>query len=248
MKRLAAWLVVGAAAVFAALAVTGNFSVEANQPITRISALDFMVDWPKLVGKRVIVTGGSVVAAGEKFSQLRLPGGNAMLYPPWLDREDLRYLFTNCLSFLTNQICTMQVSGVVEQSPIGGPGLTDVDFLTPSQEAATAPAAPPAAIVTAAPPTPAGEARSDAATPTERIAELDLGLAKLKSELSSIDEKTGGKAHSEAEIAMLAVESARLFLSMYQLDPSTANMTAFQAKMVDVKTAQDIFLRLVKPQ
>lgn len=97
-----------------------------------MTGLDFMVDWPGLEGRKVIVTGGAVVSASAKFALLQVPGGNVTLTGPWADREDLRYLFKVCTSLLPDKSkCTMTVSGTVGKSFSGGPKLSGVDFDIP---------------------------------------------------------------------------------------------------------------------
>jgi hypothetical protein len=103
------------------------------QEVKVMTGPDFMVDWPKLVGQRVQITGGRVTAATEKDAYLLLPGGLVFLEPPWAEREDLRYLFHNCTDLVSDDsACTMTVTGNVEKRPsTGGPKLTDVKFTLP---------------------------------------------------------------------------------------------------------------------
>jgi len=99
-----------------------------------MTGLDFMVDWPKLVGETVTITDGRITTASDQFAFLRMSGGKAWLRPPWSDREDLRYVFAHCTSMLTDSACVMPVTGTVRGEGIGGsPELTGVDFQVPTQ-------------------------------------------------------------------------------------------------------------------
>jgi hypothetical protein len=100
-----------------------------------IDALDFMVDWPKMIGQTVRVTGGKVWGAGLSRAYLSAPGGNVDLDPPWLDREDLRYIFRNCTSSVDSERCALTVIGTVQRDTyrVDEPRLVGVDFEVPSQ-------------------------------------------------------------------------------------------------------------------
>jgi len=71
----------------------------------KIRGTDLLVDWPKLMGRRVHVKGGRVVAARVAFALLQVQGGHVNLSPPWFDREQLRYVLNYCTSLLTSRMC-----------------------------------------------------------------------------------------------------------------------------------------------
>jgi hypothetical protein len=57
-----------------------------------------------------------------------------MVKPPFVDREDLRFLLNNCTGLLATDGCAMSVVGVVKKPSFGNnPELAEVDFLIPSQ-------------------------------------------------------------------------------------------------------------------
>lgn len=96
---------------------------------TRIEPIEFMVTWPDLVGRDVVITKGRIVAASDAFMILQLPGGNVTLKPPWLDRDDLRPLFEHCTSLMTDDRCDVAAEGTVGKMAVGnGPQLKGVDF------------------------------------------------------------------------------------------------------------------------
>lgn len=98
----------------------------------QISGLDFMVDWPSLVGQTVTITDGRVFGARADGALLDVPGGSVPLRGPWADREDLRYLFTHCEGIMPDKACEIAVTGTVAKEQFGdGVNLTDTDFHTP---------------------------------------------------------------------------------------------------------------------
>jgi len=102
----------------------------------RIDVTDLIVDWPSLVGKRVVVLNGTIAGASADHALLKAPVGHIMLLPPWSSREDLRYLFRYCSVLLTDEhACQMTVIGDVNPSRISDqePELDGVDFLIPVQ-------------------------------------------------------------------------------------------------------------------
>lgn len=115
----------------AVLALSGH-SATGGEEFRSISGLDFMVDWPNLVGTKVIIRGGRVALAGDDVAFLIVPGGQIYLSPPWADREDLRYLFGHCSQALTESDCNIDVAGIVERwADRDQAGLSPVDFLIP---------------------------------------------------------------------------------------------------------------------
>ena len=102
------------------------------QDTVTMNGLDFMVDWPKLMGQRVTISGGQVRFADSDAARLKLPGGNVDLKPQWVDREDLRYIFKHCTEIPDGSICVTSVTGTVAKPAYGGDvELTDVDFDIP---------------------------------------------------------------------------------------------------------------------
>lgn len=98
-----------------------------------IDPIEFMVSWPDLVGRDVVITKGRIVGASDGMMLLSLPGGNVTLYPPWVDRDDLRPLFEHCTSLLTDDRCDVAAEGTVGKMLIGnGPKLSNVDFFKPA--------------------------------------------------------------------------------------------------------------------
>lgn len=101
--------------------------------VAMIDPLEFMVSWPDLVGRDVVITKGRIAFASDKFMLMQLPGGNVTLMPPWLDRDDLRPLFQYCTSILTDDRCDVAAEGTVGKMVIGdGPQLKGVDFYKPA--------------------------------------------------------------------------------------------------------------------
>jgi len=113
----------------AALAMLASTAVAEDN----FDMVDFLVDWPKMIGERVHLQ-GQVISASEDFMMLHIPPENITL-KGWRDREDLRYLFRNCTGLFTDKSkCTMGVVGTVTKSNIGDQlQLTDVDFEIPGQ-------------------------------------------------------------------------------------------------------------------
>ena len=98
--------------------------------IIELTALDFVVDWPKYVGSQVVVRGGKVVGAGDDVSFLKVPGRLVYLKPPWHDRNDLRFILTHCLAASSGDECLIDVSGIVGRfHNREEPMLSPVDFL-----------------------------------------------------------------------------------------------------------------------
>ncbi|AZO42947.1 hypothetical protein EJ076_18510 [Mesorhizobium sp. M7D.F.Ca.US.005.01.1.1] len=94
-----------------------------------IDPVEFMVTWPDLVCRDVVITKGRIAVASDAFMILQLPGGNVTLKPPWLDRDDLRPLFEHCTSVLTDDRCDVAAEGTVGKVAVGnGPQLEGVDF------------------------------------------------------------------------------------------------------------------------
>lgn len=98
-----------------------------------IDPVEFMVSWPDLIGRDVVITKGRIVGASDGMMLMSLPGGNVTLYPPWVDRDDLRPLFEHCTSLLTDDRCDVAAEGTVGKMLIGnGPQLKGVDFFKPA--------------------------------------------------------------------------------------------------------------------
>ncbi|RWO83173.1 MAG: hypothetical protein EOS18_06165 [Mesorhizobium sp.] len=115
----------------AALAACSTCATAQQQVL--IDPLEFMVSWPDLVGRDVVITKGRVAFAGDQFMLLQLPGGNVTLMPPWRDRDDLRPLFEHCTGIVTDDSCDVAAEGTVGKMLVGdGPQLKGVDFYKPA--------------------------------------------------------------------------------------------------------------------
>lgn len=76
--------------------------------------VDFVVDWPSLIGETVRITGGRVFGADSTRALLMLGSDSVVLDPPWKDREDLRHVLTHCTALDSDPaFCGMPVTGVV---------------------------------------------------------------------------------------------------------------------------------------
>ncbi|TIV93595.1 MAG: hypothetical protein E5V74_24885 [Mesorhizobium sp.] len=84
-----------------ALAASATATAAAGDRVL-IDPVEFMVAWPDLVGREVVITKGRIAVASDQFMLMKLPGGTVTLYPPWDDRDDLRPLFEHCTSVLTD--------------------------------------------------------------------------------------------------------------------------------------------------
>jgi hypothetical protein len=96
-------------AAAAALGFVFGATAAAADPV-EISGLDFMVDWPTMVGQTVRITDGRVIGADHQSILLSAKGGSVSLRPEWVDREDLRYLFAHCDGIDTGEDCVMPVT------------------------------------------------------------------------------------------------------------------------------------------
>ena len=116
-------------AVAAALLMllSGAFSARS---LVQIGVIDFVVDWPTLIGSPVEIRDGVVVGFDDRSAILK--NGTALIYlfPPWRDREDLRFLLKRCGSLIESPGCAMGVYGVATKKEFmeDRPTLTDVDF------------------------------------------------------------------------------------------------------------------------
>lgn len=97
-----------------------------------IDPVEFMVSWPDLVGREVVVTKGRIAVASDRFMVLNVPGGTVTLMPPWKDRDDLRLLFKECTALVTDERCDVAAEGKVGKSVTGAPQLSGVDFYKPA--------------------------------------------------------------------------------------------------------------------
>lgn len=129
--RMSLWQNIKGVRTGLAVAVACAATPAAAEDGSTMTGLDFMVDWPELVGSTVTIAGGLIAMADADGAFLRVPGGNIRVSGPWADREDLRYLFTHCTSILPPEDrCTMAVTGTVANSR-GKPQLTNSDFQIP---------------------------------------------------------------------------------------------------------------------
>ncbi|RVD14309.1 MAG: hypothetical protein EOS73_29455 [Mesorhizobium sp.] len=124
-------LLLAIVATTAIAAAFGANSAKAGDQVM-IDPVEFMVSWPDLIGRDVVITKGRIAVASDQFMLLNVPGGNITLMPPWADRDDLRVLFQNCTSVLTDQRCDVAAEGTVGKSLAGAPQLSGVDFFKPA--------------------------------------------------------------------------------------------------------------------
>lgn len=93
---------------------------------------DFLAEWPNLLGQRATVS-GTIYNATEDSMLLELPAETVRLIGPWVDRNDLRYLFRYCFAADAPKAkCTMPVTGTVRAIQ-GRVQLESVDFQPPAQ-------------------------------------------------------------------------------------------------------------------
>jgi hypothetical protein len=117
-----------ASAAFLAIAATPGLS----QEIPRLSMVDFVIDWQKYEGQFVVITDGMIAGATMDFVQLYTEGARVHLRPPWVQREDMRYVLKKCAGLIGGEGCQILVGGFVEKADFGGgPQLTKVDFAVP---------------------------------------------------------------------------------------------------------------------
>ena len=81
-------------------------------------SLSFMIEAPKLIGKRVRIT-GQVYDAGFANTFMKIAGGTVYLRPPWTEREDFRSLIPKCSGYMAEEKCT--VTNDVLQNPSRSP-------------------------------------------------------------------------------------------------------------------------------
>lgn len=117
--------------ILAAALITASTATAGERVL--IDPVEFMVSWPDLIGRDVVITKGRIAVASDKFMLMKVPGGNVTLMPPWTDRDDLRLLFANCTSVLTDERCDVAAEGKVGKSLAGEPQLSGVDFFKPAQ-------------------------------------------------------------------------------------------------------------------
>src|SRR5690349_8304287 len=95
--------------ISACAAMVWTSQISRAEEYKEMTGVDFMTDWPTLVGKPVAITDGLVFGASDRFTMLQVQGGSARLDPPWVDREDLRYLFKRCAGMSDEPACFMTV-------------------------------------------------------------------------------------------------------------------------------------------
>lgn len=96
-----------------------------------ISSVDFLVDWPEMVGERVRISGAVVYGFSQTYGTVKLSDQYFGVVEPWRDRDDLRFLFRNCSKLIPDERCEMPVVGTVQKDITGRLQLTDVDFEVP---------------------------------------------------------------------------------------------------------------------
>lgn len=78
-----------------------------------VEMLDFIVDWRNYIGKEVILVGGAIALASNEDAMLSSRAGQVALWPPWLNREDLRYVLKYCAGVDRGPACQRPVAGTV---------------------------------------------------------------------------------------------------------------------------------------
>lgn len=93
---------------------------------------DVMADWPTMIGQRLILEGAYVILAEPGIAMVDSSAGNILVWGPFKDREDVRYLLTYCTDVRPpKDRCTMYLEGTIMQSSGAEPQLKDVDFRPP---------------------------------------------------------------------------------------------------------------------
>jgi hypothetical protein len=93
--------------------------------------VDFLTDWPSLLGQSVTLENMEVFAFSERSANGKVGGQYVTLHAPWAEREDLRFLFAHCATFRTGKKCVLTVTGTVSKDIGGDVQLSDVDFVIP---------------------------------------------------------------------------------------------------------------------
>lgn len=82
---------------------------------------------------------------------------------------------------------------------------------------------------------------------TSDIAKVKVQLAEMRASIVDKDEKTQGVAHIKAEFALLAIDKVDLQLAKLAKDPSDDQLAAYDAAMIDLRTAVRQFLDAAGP-
>lgn len=79
------------------------------------------------------------------------------------------------------------------------------------------------------------------------VAKVKVQLAEMRASIVDKDEKTKHVAHTEAEFALLAIQEVDLQLAKMAMDSSDDQAAAFDASMINLKTAVRQFLTAAGP-
>jgi len=92
-----------------------------------LDVIDFLVDGPDLIGKRVTVTGCSFANADSTSVKCRAPNYTGTLYidSKSMERESLRRALKTCAGYEQHAHCRGSATGIVTSGIFGGPRLGD---------------------------------------------------------------------------------------------------------------------------
>ncbi len=106
---------------------------------TDVSLLDFAVSWKQHLNHRVLLKSIPIAMAEVDRQMGTLPGSVVFMEPAEGQPEALKYLISNCESFINDKsACTVDVSGIVQATEAGKPILVDADFVVPNPKPAKA--------------------------------------------------------------------------------------------------------------
>jgi predicted peptidase len=114
-------------AIVGAITALSDVASAQNKPVDRsLDAIDFLVDAPDLIGKRVTVTGCSFGSASSTSVVCRAPNntGSIFIESGSMDRESLRRALKTCAGYEQHAHCRGSVTGIVS-SGIFSPRLGD---------------------------------------------------------------------------------------------------------------------------
>lgn len=93
---------------------------------------DVMVDWPTMIGERLIIEKGYIILAQPDGAMLKSDAGRIFLSAPFKERDDMRYLLTYCTDVRPpKDKCSMRIEGTIAKSFGNEPDLKDVDLEPP---------------------------------------------------------------------------------------------------------------------
>ena len=115
----------GLLAIVSAIAAVSDVASAQNIDKT-LDVIDFLVDGPDLIGKKVTVTGCSFTNADSTSVNCRAPNytGNVFVDSKSMERESLRRASKTCAGYDQHAHCRGSVTGIVT-SGLFGPRLGD---------------------------------------------------------------------------------------------------------------------------